>query len=54
MGWRWGTRRVKRIGLRLDLCLLSAMEALDRKSDKAVFIENWAFVSPVVFAHYHA
>jgi hypothetical protein len=22
--------------------------------DKAVFFENWAFVSPVVFAHYHA
>jgi hypothetical protein len=22
--------------------------------DKAVFLENWAFVSPVVFAHYHA
>ena len=27
---------------------------LGRKPDKAVFLENWAFVSPVVFAHYHA
>ena len=35
-------------------CLLGAMEALDRKPDKAVFLENWAFLSPVVFAHYHA
>ena len=36
-------------------CLLGAMEALGRKPDKAVFSrENWAFVSPVVFAHYHA
>jgi hypothetical protein len=35
-------------------CLLGAMEALGRKPDKAVFLENWAFVSPVVFAHYHA
>ena len=35
-------------------CLLGAMEALGRKPDKAVFHENWAFVSPVVFAHYHA
>src|SRR3984957_4759934 len=34
-------------------CLLGAMEALGRKPDKAVFLENWAFVSPVVFAHYH-
>ena len=32
-------------------CLLGAMEALGRKPDKAVFLENWAFVSPVVFAH---
>ena len=35
-------------------CLLGAMETLGRKPDKAVFLENWAFVSPVVFAHYHA
>jgi len=35
-------------------CLLGAMETLGRKPDKAVFVENWAFVSPVVFAHYHA
>ena len=35
-------------------CLLGAMEALGRKPDKAVFLENWAFVSPVVLAHYHA
>jgi hypothetical protein len=35
-------------------CLLGAMEALGRKQDKAVFLENWAFVSPVVLAHYHA
>jgi len=35
-------------------CLLGAMEALGRKPDKAVSLENWAFVSPVVFAHYHA
>jgi hypothetical protein len=35
-------------------CLLGAMEGLGRKQDKAVFLENWAFVSPVVFAHYHA
>ena len=35
-------------------CLLGAMEALGRKPDKAVILENWAFVSPVVFAHYHA
>ena len=35
-------------------CFLGAMEALGRKPDKAVFLENWAFVSPVVFAHYHA
>lgn len=35
-------------------CLLGAMEALGRKPDKAFFHENWAFVSPVVFAHYHA
>ena len=34
-------------------CLLGAMEALGRKPDKAVFLENWAFVSPVVFPHYH-
>jgi hypothetical protein len=34
-------------------CLLGAMEALGRKPDKSVFLENWAFVSPVVFAHYH-
>ena len=35
-------------------CLLGAMEALGRKPDKAEFLECWAFVSPVVFAHYHA
>jgi hypothetical protein len=35
-------------------CLLGAMEPLGRKPDKAVFLENWAFVSPVVLAHYHA
>ena len=35
-------------------CLLGAMEALGRKPDKATFIETWAFVSPVVFAHYNA
>jgi hypothetical protein len=35
-------------------CLLGAMEALGRKPDKATFLECWAFVSPVVFAHYHA
>jgi hypothetical protein len=35
-------------------CLLGALEALGRKQDKAVFLENWAFVSPVVLAHYHA
>src|ERR1700693_3973980 len=34
-------------------CLLGAMEALGRTPDKAVFLENWAFVSPVVFAYYH-
>jgi hypothetical protein len=34
-------------------CLLGAMEALGRKPDKSVFLENWAFVSPVVLAHYH-
>jgi hypothetical protein len=33
-------------------CLLGAMEALGRKPDRATFIETWAFVSPVVFAHY--
>ena len=27
---------------------------LGREPDKAAFLENWAFVSPVVFAHYHA
>ena len=32
----------------------SVMEALGRKPDKAFFHENWAFVSPVVFAHYNA
>ena len=35
-------------------CLLGAMEALGRKPAKAAFLENWAFVSPVVFANYHA
>jgi hypothetical protein len=35
-------------------CLLGAMEALGRKPAKATFIESWAFVSPVVFAYYHA
>ena len=35
-------------------CLLGAMEALGRKPDKATFIETWALVSPVVFAHYNA
>jgi hypothetical protein len=30
------------------------MEALGRKPDRAGFLENWAFVSPVVFAHYNA
>ena len=35
-------------------CLLGAMEALGSKPDKAVFLENWASVSPVVLAHYHA
>src|SRR3954469_17358162 len=35
-------------------CFLGAVEALGRKPDKAVFLKNWAFVSPVVFAHYHA
>jgi hypothetical protein len=34
-------------------CLLGAMEALGRKPDKATFIESWAFVSSVVFAHYN-
>jgi hypothetical protein len=34
-------------------CLLGAMETLGKKPDKAAFLENWAFVSPVVFAHYH-
>jgi hypothetical protein len=34
-------------------CLLGAMEALGRNPGKAFFHENWAFVSPVVFAHYH-
>jgi len=29
------------------------MEALGRKPDKATFLECWAFVSPVVFAHYN-
>jgi hypothetical protein len=33
-------------------CLLGAMEELGRKPDRATFIETWAFVSPVVFAHY--
>jgi hypothetical protein len=33
-------------------CLLGAMEELGRKPDRAAFIETWAFVSPVVFAHY--
>ena len=33
-------------------CLLGAMEALGRKPDCSTFIETWAFVSPVVFAHY--
>ena len=32
--------------------LLGAMEELGRKPDRATFIETWAFVSPVVFAHY--
>jgi hypothetical protein len=30
------------------------IERAGRKPDKAVFLENWAFVSPVVLAHYHA
>ncbi len=34
-------------------CLLGAMEELGRKPDRSAFIENWAFVSPVVFAHYY-
>ena len=34
-------------------CLLGAMEALGRKPDTATLIETWAFVSPVVFAHYY-
>ena len=33
-------------------CLLGAMEELGRKPDRCDFIETWAFVSPVVFAHY--
>jgi len=33
---------------------MPSMEALGRKPNKAVFLENWAFVPPVVFAHYHA
>ena len=33
-------------------CLLGAMEELGRKPDRSTFIETWAFVSPVVFAHY--
>jgi Catalytic LigB subunit of aromatic ring-opening dioxygenase len=33
-------------------CLLGAMEELGRRPDRAAFIETWAFVSPVVFAHY--
>jgi hypothetical protein len=35
-------------------CLLGAMEELGRKPDRATFLETWAFVSPVVFAHYTA
>jgi hypothetical protein len=27
---------------------------LGREPDNAAFLENWAFVSPAVFAHYHA
>jgi hypothetical protein len=34
-------------------CLLGAMEELGRKPDRSTFIESWAFVSPVVFAHYN-
>ena len=34
-------------------CLLGAMEELGRNPDRATFIETWAFVSPVVFAHYY-
>jgi len=33
-------------------CLLGAMEELGRKPDRSIFIETWAFVSPVVFAQY--
>jgi hypothetical protein len=27
---------------------------LGREPDNAAFLENWAFVPPVIFAHYHA
>ncbi|HEX3537754.1 MAG TPA: hypothetical protein VHU15_13415 [Stellaceae bacterium] len=53
---RYTTDRIEESGQHEVLnwfCLLGAMEALGRKPDKAVFLENWAFVSPVVFAHYH-
>jgi hypothetical protein len=33
-------------------CLLGAMEELGRKPAHSMFIETWAFVSPVVFAYY--
>jgi hypothetical protein len=34
--------------------LLREARVLGREPDKASFLENWAFVSPVIFAHYHA
>jgi hypothetical protein len=34
--------------------LLRGARALGRKPDKPLFLENWTFVSPVVFANYHA
>jgi hypothetical protein len=40
-----------------DLRVRSSWQITTRgegEPDKAVFLENWAFVSPVVFAHYHA
>jgi len=54
---KWHAYKTKESGQHEVLnwfCFLGAMEAPGRKPDKAVFLENWAFVSPVVFAHYHA
>jgi hypothetical protein len=53
---RYTTDRIEESGQHEVLnwfCLLGAMEELGRKPDCATLIETWAFVSPVVFAHYN-